>query len=793
MDSDCLRGPKTVEKRIREMNDWKKISLNGTWDITYISADEVETEYPQTLKELENYGEGTISGTVPGNFELALEEAGIVPEIFKDQNVLLLQKYEGYHVFYSRTFEYSKKQGYEPEILFEGLDTICEIWINGTLAGRTENMAIPHTIIPSNLVEGKNEIVVHFFPACMESRKFEGKAGYFCLPYNYASLHIRKAPHMFGWDIAPRIVSCGIYRPVTIQYRPKEYIKQAYLVTRRVDKEQKQADMFFFFDTYVTGADLSRYHISVDGSCEESSFHAESRLWSANGDIGFRLGDVKFWEPKGKGKPYLYDITVTLQKDGIILDTYRFRSGIRTVELVRTSFSDENLSGEFYFKVNGEKVFIMGTNFVPIDAFHSRDKERLPRVCELLDDMGCNAIRLWGGNVYEDDYLYDFCDEHGILIWQDFMMACGIYPQDEEMCRMLREEVKVIVRRLRNHASIMMWAGDNENDTSSYGRRRNPDGNTLTRRVIPEVLYEEDPFRVYLPSSPYMDRTYREKMHPFDFCYPEMERYTEQHLWGPRDYFRGEYYSKNIANFASEMGYHGCPNVKSIGKFLSQKKMWPWKGNMDWIVHAASPENNGKGLWDYRIQLMADQIQTLFGKVPENLEDFSIASQISQAEAMKFFIEIFRLGKERRGGIIWWNLIDCWPQFSDAVVDYYFEKKLAYDYIKNCQKPILLSFCEPENDEIVLKAINDTRSEIQLKYQVVDFETNQVLVEGVAKVGDKVGKLATIPYHCEEKHIYIMKWQTEQECGVNHYLCGEPTHDLEFYKRFLKDVYGVKG
>lgn len=776
------------------MNDWKKISLDGKWQVNYISADEIskETEFPHTLQELECYGENTIVGEVPGNFELALEKAGVVPEIFKDQNVLLLQKYEGYHVFYSRSFEYTSKEGFEPQLLFEGLDTICEIWLNGKLAGRTENMSIPHTICPDNLREGRNEIVLHFFPVVLEANKYESKAGHFCLPYLYAALHVRKAPHMYGWDIAPRIVSCGPYRPVSLLYRPKEYIKQAYIVTKAVDKSQRHADMFFFYETSVTGADLSRYTLSLDGVCEESSFHADTRLWSAGGDIGFHMWDAKFWEPKGKGKPYLYDVTVTLKKDGIVLDRYCFRSGIRTVELIRTSFSDAELSGEFYFKVNGEKVFIMGTDFVPIDAFHSRDRERLPKVCELLEDVGCNAIRLWGGNIYEDDYLYDYCDEHGILIWQDFMLACSLYPQDEEMCQMLREEVKVVVRRLRNHAGIMMWAGDNENDTSAWGRRRNPDENRLTRKVIPEVLSEEDPFHIYLPSSPYMDQPYREKMHPFDFCYPEMERYTEQHLWGPRDYFRGDYYSKNIANFASEIGYHGCPSPESVGKFLSEDKRWPWQNNMDWIVHAASPENTGKGLWDYRIQLMADQIQTLFGKIPDSLEDFSLASQISQAEAMKFFLEIFRLGKERRGGIIWWNLIDCWPQFSDAVVDYYFDKKLAYDYIKNCQKPILLSFSEPEQGEVALKAINDTGKDLLIQYQVVDFETKEILAEGTEKVGEKVETLTTLPYQAEEKHFYVMTWKTEEESGINHYLCGDPTYDLEIYRRFLAEVYGVR-
>ena len=172
------------------MNDWKKISLNGIWQMTYVSADDIEDKvnYPKTIKEIKGYGEGTIPGDVPGNFELSLEKEGIIPEIFKDQNVLLLQKYEVYHVFYIRTFEYQPQEGYEAEILFEGIDTISEVWINGVLVAKTENMSIPHVIKPDCLVDGTNEIVVHLFPVGIEARKYELKAGHVHLPYGYASL-----------------------------------------------------------------------------------------------------------------------------------------------------------------------------------------------------------------------------------------------------------------------------------------------------------------------------------------------------------------------------------------------------------------------------------------------------------------------------------------------------------------------------------------------------------------------------------------------------------------------------
>ena len=531
------------------MNKWEKITFDNQWKIAYIAHESVDTRpVPKTVAELSSYGEGQMSAQVPIEFALALEENGIVPEIYKDQNVLQLQKYESYHAFYGCSFSYQKKEGYIPELVFEGLDTVCEIWLNGQLLGKTENMFIPHTFRPDNLVEGDNELVLHFLPVTMEARKYEVKAGNTHMPYNFDSLHIRKAPHSYGWDIMPRIVTCGVFRPVYLQYRPMESIKQAYLMTVSADKKGKKASLLFFYELDIKAADLSSYTIELEGICGDSRFFAKKQLWSVAGEIFLEgLQDIKLWQPKGSGTPYLYDVCVTLKKDNAVLDRKQFRTGIRTVALERTSLTDMEMSGKFQFFVNGEKVFILGTNFVPMDAFHSRDRQRLTQACELLEDIGCNAIRLWGGNVYEDDYLYDFCDEHGILIWQDFMMACGLYPQDDRMCQMLFAEATAIVRRLRQHPSILLWAGDNEVDQFAYCTtfRRNPNDNILTRQVLPAVIRQEDSARPYLPSSPFIDGE----------CFgKEPGMFSEQHLWGPRDYFKPNI-TTNIA-------------VVSLGQFL---------------------------------------------------------------------------------------------------------------------------------------------------------------------------------------------------------------------------------
>ena len=479
-------------------------------------------------------------------------------------------------------------------------------------------------------------------------------------------------------------------------------------------------------------------------------------------------------------------MTVALEKDGKILDSKDLRIGIRTVKLVRTGTTDIFMNGDFHFEINNKRVFVLGTNWVPADAYHSRDAARIPRMMDLLADIGCNAVRCWGGNVYEDQRFYDACDEMGIMVWQDFAMACAVYPADEDFCRVIRNEATQVIRALRQHPSIILWAGDNECDAllpEIGGIVRNPNRNRVTRETLPDTVAFEDPARPYLPSSPYIDEDAYKLPSAF---------LPENHLWGPRDYYKSDFYKSSLCAFASEMGYHGCPSADSMKKFLSPQALWPWQDNDEWKIHASSPEIDGYGPYIYRIELMAKQIKELFGDIPDTLDDFVLASQISQAEAKKFFIELFRSGQPKRSGIIWWNLIDGWPQFSDAVVDYYFVKKLAYHYIKQSQAPLLLTFTEPRDWRLRLAAINNSGTTLNFVYSVKDYDTGETLLSGPGICDDaQVAELGSLPYSQGEKKFYIIEWECEEEhSGKNHYLAGNPPFDLKRYSAFLKDVYG---
>jgi len=754
------------------------IDLNGNWSFCY-SLD-ADARSLRSAIDIANAGLKPLPAIVPGNFELDLQRNGLNDgDPLTGMNIVSFRKFESATFWYYRTFAAAPMAAGNRSILvFEGLDCLADIYVNGTHAGSTDNMLIEHRLDITECVRpGDNEIVVAIRSAFEEAKRFEYPAGLVGRTHTFEGLYIRKAPHMYGWDIMPRALSAGIWRPVRIEIQPEERFVNAYLGTERVDADGQRAQLVLHYKTSTRLAHGDRYEIAIEGACGSSRFAAGRDILFAAGTISFGVDHPKLWYTAGRGDANLYNVSVNLLKNGQVIETARFRHGIRTIDLVRTSTTDAAGSGEFVFKVNGERVFMKGSNWVPVDPYHSRDRERLPRILPMLSDLGCNMIRCWGGNVYEDDYLFDYCDEHGILIWQDFAMACHGYPQDADFQERLATEARGVVRRLRQHASIALWAGDNECDEGRaywFGLRQDPNGNVLTRKVIPAVLADEDPYRAYLPSSPFVDPE----------AYAAPTRCTpEDHLWGSRQYYKMDFYRKSICHFASEIGYHGAPSANSIKKFISPEYLWPYTTNPEWILHCSSPIP-GINICDYRVELMATQIRNVFGTVPDNLEDYCIASQISQAEAFKFFIELFRSQKWRRTGILWWNLMDGWPQFSDAVVDYYFEKKLAYHYIKRSQADLCLMIADAADGALELVAANDTRTGSQVDFRVTSALDGAIISQGSTVVeADASTRLGGIEK--SGPSFYIIEWDADGKRGINHFLAGEPPYDLSEYRRWL--------
>ncbi len=762
---------------------WK--DLNTGWSLTIAPNKEVKARGfdPHTLADLEAGGFDSIPARVPGNFELDLVEAGLAPDPYYAQNPFAFQQYENRHLWYATRFAAEDAGDANTFLRFEGIDTVADIWLNGSLLGHTDNMLIEHTFSVAGRLKGENELLVHIYPTTIVARDLHNTPYDYAQRYNYESLRLRKAASMFGWDIMPRFVSGGLWKPVSLIREPKERIEKLYLFTGALNMEKNTARLCAFFRIHTDEDYLRGLKLTLDGACGDSTFHVEQDIWHTGGKIRFMLEDPSLWWPRNAGEQALYTVTARLTRDGVLCDERRLRFGIRSVELIRTSTTDADGNGEFLFRINEKPIFCLGTNWVPLDAFPSRNAARLSAALELMEDVGCNMVRCWGGNVYENDAFYEFCDERGILVWQDFGMGCGVYPQDAAFAERLRVEAAAVIKRLRMHPSLVLWAGDNEVDVFSAadGYRRDPNHNKLTRQILPEALRENDVVRPYLPSSPYVDEEAFRTRRPT----------SEEHLWGPRDYFKGRYYGESVCHFASETGYHGCPSPSSLERFISPEQLWPMldgDGNPrpDYLCHAAQMDLDFKGPYAYRIGLMTRQVEMLFGSIPDTLPAFAKLSQISQAEAMKFFIERFRVTKWRRTGIIWWNLIDGWPQVSDAVVDWYYCKKIAYHYIKRSQSPLCLIFDEPRDGRISLHAVNDLPVDKSVTYRVTDLTTSTLLVESEAlAAADASTPLISLP-SMDDYHFLLIEWQTpDGEQGRNHYVTKLKAISAD---RYLQDM-----
>jgi beta-mannosidase len=789
------------------------ISLDGDWQLAFFPEADSPVRGPDDLAA---HAPQMIAAHVPGNVELDMQAAGIIPEPFYGSNIRRLREYEFHEWWYAREFELPTPPAPLPateggdaaplpsqgmgwgrgsyDLIFAGLDTLATIWLNGIEVGRAANALIEHRFdVTGALRPGANCIVVRLGSAVNAARRFSYDAASMSWEHREEGLFIRKAPHVWGWDIMPRAVSAGIWRSVWVEERPPVAVEQMYYWTVSINAEG--ATLGVRFQIRTDAATTDGYWLRFRGVCESHTFAFDWPLEFIAGGCRIPVSDARLWWPKGYGEPALYTVTAQLLKDGQVVAERTDRIGIRKVAVDRTEtagamWSPEAADGgvrrvdapadpasHFLFRVNDVPIMVKGSNWVPLDAFHSRDAGRVERAVGLFADLGCNMIRCWGGNVYEDARFFDLCDEAGILVWQDFAFACCRYPQTEDFLAEVRREAEHVVVKLRNHPSLAIWCGDNEIDMAYVSDGLSPEHNRLTREVIPQVVHRLDPHRAFVPSSPYVPPS----VGPVANAY---HRTPEQHLWGPRGYFKSPFYTLHSAHFIGEQGYHGCPNVASIRRFISPEKLWPWDNNPEWQEHAVYHWQHPTRDRD-RIKLMANQVRELFGHVPDDLETFALASQITQAEAKKFFIEATRLRKWRTSGILWWNVIDGWPQFSDAIVDYYFGVKLAYHYIRRAQQPVSVIIGEPgPGKRLPVIVGNDSRADADVRYRVWDADSGETAAAGEFRSrANENWQVTTLRTYASDQRLYLIEWEIGGQKFGSHYLAGTPPFDLERYRR----------
>ena len=749
------------------------LSLNGEWKLDYFP--QPDDGAVRTLPLTVPYE--TVKAAVPGNCELDLINAGLLPPAEIGMNVQKLRPYEGYQWLYTKTFaKPAIEKGGRALLRFEGIDTLADVFLNGVKIGETRNMLIPHEFdVTKFLKPGENTVQVLLRSVrCEAQYETLGELGY-SMGAGPDGEPFRKAGHMGGWDIFPRVFCAGLWRGVCLDVQKPVRIDQTAWIYRS----------------------LGKHHVDMQASCRVQAPHR----WLNNADIRFTVSrkgklvserrhrlvyyhncaphwwieGIERWWPKGMGDQPLYDAKIEIiAPDGTVLAEHAERIGFRTIRLERDDVYSKDRPGQFLFRINGEPLYVRGSNWVPLDSFHGRDGQFLRSTLDMFDDLNCNMVRVWGGGVYEPDELFDYCDEHGILVWQDFMTGCTVFPQGDAYAKATADEVRAVVMHLRNRASLALWSGNNENDCAYRWRLgkeigRNPNLDRSSRKTIPDVLFEFDVMHDYLPSSPYFSPdVVAGKAQP-----------SEEHLWGARAYYKVPFYTNSPSWFASEMGYHGCPNLETIRRMMSPDKVYPWAKitgsdpkkdyiwNDEWTLKASDPDVGSFG--QHRNSLMTNQIKLMFGGVDTNLEAFVEQSQVVQAEAMKTFCELFRSRKFTSfNGLIWWNVRDGWPQISDAVVDYWGGKKRAYWALRSVQHNQLVMM----RDDHTAWAVNDRRYPVKGHAKFTDKASGKVLLDRDYEVpaNGKV-QLGTIPY--EGQGCIAIEYACDGETLRNHFLYGD--------------------
>lgn len=775
------------------------ISLNGKWQLYHFPEAHTPILHPDDLKTCDAK---PIPADVPGNVETALMKAGLLEDPFLGDNSHSLRAYEACEWWYVREFTPpSSPDKYPWEIEFEGLDFLATVWLNGKEIGRSDNALIPFQFDVTRHLrfEQPNVLAVRLGSAMRHARTFDYEASVTSWEHRQESVHLRKPAHCWGWDIMPRIVSAGIWRSVTLRERANDNIESLYYWTQSVGHDGAELGVRFRVNT--VGEDMHGLSMVFRGSCGHESFEHEQPLEFVADDCRIRIPGARLWWPRGYGEPSLYTIRARLCRGGKPLAERVDKVGLRRIEVQRTEGPsrlcpqgepaagtaridvDPNPESHFLVRCNGVPIMVMGANWTPLDALHSRDGARLQRAVEIAENLGCNMLRCWGGGVYEEDAFFDLCDEKGIMVWQDFAFACCRYPQNNAFLARVEREARAVVARLRNHACLALWCGDCEVDMVYAHESLRPELNRVNREVLPCTVHRLDPHRHFLPSSPLLPENVKSEPSAGG-------RIPEQHLWGPRGYFKSDFYTRHSAHFIGEIGYHGCPNAASVKQFISPAKVWPWQDNPEWQAHAVD-HWQGDVLNRDRIQLMANQVYEYFGMEPTDLGTFSWASQVVQAEALKFFIESTRLRKWDTSGILWWNLTDGWPQFSDSVTDYYFAEKLACRYIERVQHPVCVIIGETGPGKYMpIVACNDTREDQQLTWLVTDGESGQPLADGdlVLPAGEnwQVGRIRA---HESEHRLLLIEWElTHNRHGANHRVVGHPPFSANEYRGWLAQI-----
>ncbi len=619
----------------------KKFDLSGIWQL---SGGGYNTE-----------------GNIPGSvYSILLENKLMDDPFYRDNELKALEIMDNEFAF-SRNFIYKKPDC--PVLLHcDGLDTICDIYINSKHIAYTDNMHRSWEFAVENLlVNGENEITITVHPTDAYIKAKQAKKPLSGAPECMAGFgYIRKAYCMMGWDWGARLPDGGIWRDIYL-----------------LEKNSARITDFHITQRHENGKVFVTPEVKTDADCDIKLTVTSPDDISFSLDVN-RENEIKnpeLWWPNGLGKQALYTFKAELLENGNIVDCQTKEIGLRTLKLIR----EKDRWGEsFCHEVNGIKFFAMGADYIPEDSIYSRiTPSRTEKLLQICKDSNFNAIRVWGGGYYPDDYFFEYCDKMGLVVFIDLMFACVHNDTSPEMIANIKAEIEENLTRIRHHACIGVISGNNEMEAVhawSQVLTWLDDYLDLFEELIPNIVKKVCPYIPYIPSSP------TSFGHVIE---PSNENYGDSHYWAvwhgnqPFTEYRNHYF-----RYLSEFGFQSFPCEKTVNSFTEEKDRNIFSRIME--MHQKSFTANGKIL----------NYLSMTYKYPAEFGTLLYASQLLQADAIKYGVEHLRRNRGRCMGTLYWQLNDTWPVASWSSIDYYGRFKALQYYAKRFYTPVLLSCME---------------------------------------------------------------------------------------------------
>lgn len=648
-----------------------------------------------------------LPASVPGTVHTDLYAQSLIPHPFEGDNEKELQWISQEHWDYYTTFLLEDETLWRKQhfLHLEGIDTYAQVFFNDSLVLQTNNAFRRWKVDVSSLIKSENTLMIRFEPTHLYEAAAAEKLAY-TLPEGLR-IFTRKAQFQYGWDWGPAYNTVGIWREVFLESHNGMSLNDVYFKQEFLSEEVARLSA----EVEWLSAEDAHYSIDILVDNQEVASESFSRKGkNTSTQIPFEIQHPKLWWTHNLGEPYLYTLTVLLKKDGVLIDSLSRKKGLRTLELI----TDIDANGEsFYFQLNGQPVFMKGANYIPQNSFQNWVSEaHYENLLQYAVDANMNMLRVWGGGIYENDIFYELCDQKGILVWQDFMFACAMYPGDTNFLENVQHEAIDNVKRLRNYSCIALWCGNNESSEGWHrwgwqDRRSEVEKDEIWNNylkifdsILPQTVHQLTDTD-YWESSPKWGRG--------------DARYTSEgdahDWWVWHDGYPFENFEKTPPRFMSEFGFQAFPHYKTI-RFIN--------GNDSLDITSTGFKNHQKHRVGF--QTIQKYLERDF-PLPEKPEDYVYVSQLLQAYGIGKGMEAHRRSKPYTMGSLYWQLNDCWPAVSWSAVDYLGYKKALYYQTRHSFDDVLISF-EKQGDFTEVYVINDLleAQEGVFKLQVMDFD-----------------------------------------------------------------------